>query len=136
MNATLIYDGDCPLCCKAMDWVQARALSETLEYLPCQAPERAERFPELREAQCMEAIQLVMDDGTVYSGDKALPPLFRVLRGWRWAAMLFRVPGVTLLAPHAYGFIAKRRHVFSVLVARKHMPSEAECAADESCSRD
>ncbi len=133
MKATLIYDGDCPLCCKAMEWLQAHALPGSLEYLPCQASERVRRFPDISEAQCLEAVQLAMEDGTVFSGDKALPPLFRMLRRWRWVALLFRVPGVTILAPHAYGFIAKRRHVFSVLIARKHLPSDAACGTDDSC---
>ena len=133
MNATLIYDGDCPLCAKAVDWVRARARPDAFEYLTCQSPERAQRFPEMDEASCMEAMQLVMADGSVYSGEEALPILLSMLRKWQWLAHLFRVPGVTLLSPMAYRFVARNRYIFSIFVARKHNPGDESCDADGDC---
>lgn len=131
MTATLIYDGDCPLCLKAVAWIHANAQPNTVDSITCQSEERAERFPQMVEAHCMEAMQLVMPDGTVYAGDEALPVLLSMLRRWRWLARLFRVPGVTLLAPHAYGFIARNRHIFSVFVAHKVTPCDEECAPED-----
>ena len=133
MTATLIYDGECPLCEKAVAWVQKRARPQTLEYLTCQSPERAQRFPTMAEAQCMEAMQLVMPDGAVYSGDEALPVLLSMLRRWRWLAHLFRIPGITLLSPIGYRFIARNRHIFSIFVASKRSPSDASCSPDSNC---
>ena len=120
MAATLIYDGDCPMCLGAVDWVRRRAREGAVDYMPCQTPERAEKFPGISTEQCMEAMQLVLDDGTVHAGDRALPHLFLLMRRWRWMALFFRIPGVSLLAPLAYGFVAKHRRVISILVARKH----------------
>ena len=133
MTATLIYDGECPLCKKAVAWVQKHARPQTLEYLTCQSPERAQRFPTMAEAQCMEAMQLVMPGGAVYSGDEALPVLLSMLRRWRWLAHLFRLPGITLVSPAAYRLVARNRHIFSIFVASKHSPSDPSCSADGNC---
>ena len=133
MTATLIYDGECPLCKKAVAWVQKRARPQTLDYLTCQSPERAQRFPDMVEAQCMEAMQLVMPDGAVYSGDEALPVLLSMLRRWRWLAHLFRLPGITLLSPIGYRFVARNRNIFSIFVAKKNSVTEEACSADGDC---
>ncbi len=133
MKATLIYDGECPLCAKAVAWVQKHARPQTLEYLTCQSSGRAQRFPAMTEAKCMEAMQLVMADGAVYSGDEALPVLLSMLRRWRWLAHLFRLPGITLLSPAAYRFVARNRHIFSIFVAKKTPAAVEACTADADC---
>ncbi len=127
MSATLIYDGDCPLCCAARDWVARNAIAGEFEFLPCQSDERARRFPEIATEQCMEAMQLVRADGRRYAGDAALPEICLGLRRWRWMAKLLRLPIVSAISPAAYRFIAKRRQMFSVLVARK---TPASCPTD------
>ena len=133
MKATLIYDGECPLCAKAVEWVRLRARPGALEYLTCQSAERARRFPAMAEVQCMEAMQLVMRDGAVYSGDEALPVLLSMLHRWRWLAHLFRIPGITLVSPAAYRFVARNRYIFSIFVARKRSPTDASCSANRDC---
>ena len=133
MKATLIYDGECPLCGRAVAWFQKHARPQTLDYLTCQSPERAQRFPAMAETQCMEAMQLVMDDGAVYSGDEALPVLLSMLRRWCWLAHLFRLPGVTLLSPAVYRFVARNRYIFSIFVAKKNLAAEEACTADGGC---
>ena len=130
-RATLIYDGNCPLCRRAMDWVEKRARPNALEYLTCQSAERAERFPDMPEVECMEAIQLVMPDGAVYAADKAMPHLFTYLKGWRWLAVLLRTPGLSLFSGPTYRFVAGHRYYFSLLVARKER--EEECPGPEAC---
>jgi len=72
----------------------------------------------------MTAMHLVFDDGRSYAGDTALPYICLGLKKWRWLARILRVPPASLISPMAYRFIAKRRQMFSLLVARK---------APESC---
>lgn len=119
MNATIIYDGECSLCCAARDWIARNMLPGTFEFVPCQSDERARRFPQVVETRCMEAMHLVYADGRVYAGDAALPEICLGLRRWRWLAQMLRVPPVSLISPAAYRFLAKHRQMFSVLVARK-----------------
>ncbi|MBN2312031.1 MAG: DUF393 domain-containing protein [Candidatus Hydrogenedentes bacterium] len=119
-QTTLIYDAQCPLCSAATAWLMERTPAGAIELLPCQSPERAARFPAIAEATCLEAVQVISPDGVVYAGERALPHLLRLMNGWRWFAWVFAVPGVSLLAPFAYRWVAAHRHALSVLVARKH----------------
>lgn len=114
----VIYDGACALCQGGIHWISRRAVRGDLEFLPCQSGERRARFPDLAEARCMEAIQLVLPDGRVLSGDAAIPEILGHLRGWRRLAPLFRLPGVRALAPLVYGWVARHRYQLSCLLRR------------------
>ena len=119
MSAALIYDGDCPLCCAARDWVARNALEGAFEFVPCQSEARAERFPTIPEERCMEAMQLVYPDGRQFSGDEALPHICRGLRRWRWLSRVLAFPPISLISPYVYRLVARNRQAFSILIARK-----------------
>ncbi len=70
----------------------------------------------------MEAIQLVLPDGRVLGGDAAIPEILRHLKGWRWLAAGFRIPGVRLVAPHVYAWVARHRYGISCLIGRQRAP--------------
>ncbi len=128
MNGTLIYDGDCPMCRKAVAWVDARAMDDGFEKLPCQSRDRASRFPGMKESECMRAMQLVLADGTRYSGAEALPHILLRVRGWRFLARVLRLPVISWFSPLVYSVIARNRQTISLLVREK--------PADESCTDD
>jgi len=117
-KATLIYDGNCPLCTAAARWIRQNA-GDGIETLPCQDEARAARFPNVSEAACMNAMQLVMPDGAVYSGERALPHLLRRLHGWRRLAWVFSVPGASFIAPYVYRWIARHRYALSIFLRHK-----------------
>ncbi len=128
VDAALIYDGDCPLCTKAVEWVQAHARPGAIEVVPCQAEERAVRFPQVSSEDCMRAVQLVYPDGRVYSGEAALPHLFHLMGGrWAWFARFFGLPGVSLLAPRVYRWVAAHRYALSRFVVQKDPCKEDTC---------
>jgi len=116
MAAVLVYDADCPVCRAAADWVRRNALvPDTFEYLPCRSAETRSRFPAIAEAACLQAMHLVLQDGTILVGEQALPELLRRTRRYRWAVVLFRLPGVGPLSRLLYGAFARRRHRISRL---------------------
>ena len=51
-------------------------------------------------------MQLVTQDGRVYSGEQALPPLMDLMTGWRWLARILRLPGIRHASPAAYRWFA------------------------------
>jgi predicted DCC family thiol-disulfide oxidoreductase YuxK len=114
----VIYDGACGLCEGGVRWISARAVRGSLEFLPCQSIERRARYPEMEESRCMQAMQLVLRDGRVLGGAEAIPEILRHLKGWRWLAALFHVPGVRGLAPIVYGWVARHRYQVSCLIGR------------------
>jgi predicted DCC family thiol-disulfide oxidoreductase YuxK len=98
-------------------WIMRRALSRgQLEILPCRSAVRAERFPQVAEAACLTAMQLVLPDGRVLSGADAVPELLHRIRGWGWAAGVFALPGVRPLARRTYGWIARNRMKISCAI--------------------
>ena len=111
MAVVLVYDAECPVCRAVADWVRRNAEAPgTFEYLPCRSEETRLRFPGITEAACLQAMHLVLPDGTVLAGDKALPEIVRCTRRFRWTAVLFRLPGAGILSRFLYRAFADRRH--------------------------
>ncbi len=109
-RAVLIYDAECPMCRASALWLMRLALSQhRLEILPCRAGVRATRFPQISEAACLTAMQLVLPDGRVLAGADAVPELLRRIRGLGWLAAVFALPGMRPLARLVYGWIARNR---------------------------
>jgi len=106
----LIYDEDCPICRKAAQWVERNKRGDVLELLPCQAEAVRSRFPFMEETVCMKAMQLILPDGRVLPGEKALPEIISKLTRYRWVAWLFRLPGSGLLSHAFYRWFAGRRY--------------------------
>jgi len=117
--AVVIYDGECPICQGGVRWVERRALPGQFEFLPCQSPERRARFSWMAEATCLEALQLVLPDSRVLSGEAAIREILRRLRAWRWLARLFGLPGVRFFAPSLYRLVARHRYAISGAVGKR-----------------
>jgi lipase maturation factor 1 len=106
----LLYDGDCDFCVR---WVARLArLDPEGRVRPLRAQERhtVAGIPPLSDQALDRAIHLVLPGGAVLTGARALPEILRLLPRWRWAAPLFRVPGVQPLADRVYAWVAARRH--------------------------
>ncbi|RJP22425.1 MAG: DUF393 domain-containing protein [Deltaproteobacteria bacterium] len=109
--AALIYDGDCPFCRAAADWVRRNAGDPgDFEFHPCRSDATRARFPAIAEADCLRAMQLVLEDGTVLAGERAIPEILARTRRYRRAAVLLRLPGAGILSRLLYRGIARRRH--------------------------
>jgi predicted DCC family thiol-disulfide oxidoreductase YuxK len=124
-RATIIYDGNCPVCTGTVKWLREKGFSGSFELLECQSEQRRMMHPEVNRAECMRAMHLVMPDGTVLAGEKALPEIVSRLRGYRLAALLFKLPGVAGLSRMSYRWFAARRYRIAVILShlaggRKH----------------
>ena len=109
-KAVLIYDEACPICNNTIFWIKEHQQKDAFEMLPCQSPDRKRRYPSMEEAACMRAMQLVLPDGTILAGEKALPEIVRRLRRYHAAAALFSVPGSNVVARVFYRWFAERRY--------------------------
>jgi predicted DCC family thiol-disulfide oxidoreductase YuxK len=108
--AVLIYDGECPVCVNAVEWIRGRSRTGGFEFLSCHSDTLPSRFPSINKEACLRAMHLVLPDGMVLAGERALPEILRRLRRYRWSASLFRLPGVLPVAGAFYRWFAKRRH--------------------------
>ena len=112
----LVYDADCPVCRAVAEWVRRAAPAPgTFEYLPCRSAETRSRFPAITETACLQAMHLVLPDGTILAGERAFPEILRRTRRYRRTAVLFRLPGAGILSRLLYRAFAHRRHGISRL---------------------
>jgi predicted DCC family thiol-disulfide oxidoreductase YuxK len=130
-TAVLLYDGQCPICLRARDWLAARIPAATLRMIPCQGTERAALAPQVAEADCLAAMHLVLPEGRVLAGEQAFPALLRMMPGYGPLAVLLGLPGPRHLAPHAYRWVARNRFLLSGLFRRK--ADGAACPRDGDC---
>ncbi|GAB4388839.1 MAG: hypothetical protein Kow0025_10530 [Thermodesulfovibrionales bacterium] len=115
-RAVLVYDADCPICRRTIGWIEENARKGTIATLPCQSPEVERRFPSVRRASCMRAMQLVLPGGEVLSGEEAVPEILARLKGYSPAARLFSLPGTMPVSRALYRWFADRRyHVADIL---------------------
>lgn len=116
---TLIYDGECGLCRRAVDLVRRWDRERRLRYIPFQ-DEQTVRQIGLALPELAAAMHFVLPDGQVFAGADAVPELGRLLPGKRWWAWGFAVPGVRPVARRVYRRIAQRRRC-----AVRGLPSQA-----------
>lgn len=108
-SATLIYDGECGICRRAMELVTRWDREHRIARVPFQDGAAVAQFGVPLPALAA-AMHLVLADGRVFAGADALPEILRRLPGKAWMAAPFGLPGVRPLARRIYRWIAERRH--------------------------
>ncbi len=106
-----MFDGDCGFCRR---WIRKwnKLTADRVRYAPYQ--QALVQFPQLTEQQCAAAVQLVMPDGTVYSGACAVFRALHLGGRYRWLLRLYeRRPLFAVLAERLYQFVARHRVFFS-----------------------
>lgn len=108
---TMLYDGACPLCrreigiYRGLDPLQSDApvcfadVSDSALPLP----------PGTTRAQLLARFHVRGRDGQLLSGAQAFLALWAALPGWRWLALLGRVPGAAWLMERAYRIFLRCR---------------------------
>jgi predicted DCC family thiol-disulfide oxidoreductase YuxK len=119
------------MCRRARAWLEARVEPGRLSFLACQSPDLVRVAPALNPEACMRAMQLVHPDGLIESGDRAIPSLLRMLRGWRWLAPVLSLPGMRWLSAPLYDWIARHRLSLSSLFFRE---AQVMGCQGQSCS--
>jgi len=109
----MLYDGDCGFC---RSWIE-RWSKMTGAHVAYEEYQKAlARYPGLSEERCSQAVQLVMPDGSVFSGAHAV---FKALAvSGRLAFLLWgyeKMPLFGNISERIYGFIAHRRSLLSKL---------------------
>lgn len=107
----MLYDGECAFCSR---WIQKwqRATGSRIQYFPYQ--EALADYPEVTESQCRKSVQLILPDGTVIGGAKAVFKSLSFSQKRRWLLWMYeQVPLFALVSEWFYGLIARHRSFFS-----------------------
>ena len=108
----LLYDGNCAFCRAWVGRIRRWDRSNRIEYLFAGARASRPDLPQLSDEAVNAAMHLVLPDGRVLGGGRAIPELLRLLPGGWIPGLLFYIPGVAWLAGLGYGWVARRRHRF------------------------
>jgi predicted DCC family thiol-disulfide oxidoreductase YuxK len=106
----VVYDGECAFCRSQVARIRRMAGEGAFEFVPSRSSELYARFPQLQGENLNSGMRLVEPDGRTHVGADAVYAIARRLRGWRWIAWLYRVPGLHWVARSIYGWIAANRH--------------------------
>lgn len=104
---TMLWDGDCAFC---FHWIQRwkKATGDAVDYRPYQ--EALEEFPQVLEAECKQAVQLVLEDGRVLQAAHAVLQSLALGGRSEWMLRLYkRSRCFRWIAESAYRFVAKNR---------------------------
>ena len=116
-NILIIYDGGCPLCVRARDWLTAHDRNGRFDFVPCASEEQRRRAPQVSEDACRDAMHVVTEDGQSFAGADAIARILPLLPSpWPCLGVPLKLPGVRRLAPHAYAWMAKRRRGLSAML--------------------
>ncbi|MFA6316483.1 MAG: DCC1-like thiol-disulfide oxidoreductase family protein [Elusimicrobiota bacterium] len=109
----MLIDGDCRFC---KDWIgKLRQLTAgRVDYAPYQ--EALASYPQVTEKQCREAVQLMMPDGSVYSGARAVFKALALSGRYSLLSRLYDdLPLFGRLAESFYQTVAHHRGIISRL---------------------
>lgn len=101
---TVLYDGACPLCRREISVYQGlKSLHPDAAVCYADISDAAVPLPpgSTRE-QLLARFHVQRDDGELLSGAQAFLALWSALPGWRWLALISRVPGAVWLMECLY----------------------------------
>lgn len=109
----MVYDGQCGFCiCQVERWKDRTG--NRIDYLPSNAPEVCQRFPEIPPSSFHESLQLIDTDGRVYRGAHGAVKALTLRGKSSWLLKLYeRSRGCSALMEFGYRFIARNRAVLS-----------------------
>lgn len=116
---TLVFDGDCELCCWARHWVERLDRTGKIRFLAFQDPEFQRYFPGFDrtdpegiwpEGLPPRAMLYVDELGETWIGVRAFRKMLPRFPLGRVIAALFYIPGVPWLAERCYEWLARNRY--------------------------
>jgi predicted DCC family thiol-disulfide oxidoreductase YuxK len=109
----LIFDGNCGFCRKWVDYGR-QITGDRVRYAP--SNEVASEFPQIPPDAFARAVQVVLPDGEVLEGARAVFETLRYAPGLSWPAWMYQhVPGFAPTTEAAYRIIASHRPFFDRL---------------------
>lgn len=107
----MIYDGECGFC---RQWIEKwrRITKDSVMYEPYQNV--LERYPDLTEKQCREAVQLVTPEGRIFAGAHAVFAALALSGSCRWLLWLYdHGPLFGRASERVYRIVARHRSPIS-----------------------
>jgi predicted DCC family thiol-disulfide oxidoreductase YuxK len=104
----VFYDGDCPLCMRAIAMLRRRDVHRRIRFTDIAAADFDASTTGLKWTDLMNRIHGRLPDGTVIEGVEVFRRLYAAI-GFRKLAALTRLPGISQMFGVAYRVFAKNR---------------------------
>ncbi|MEM9937460.1 MAG: DUF393 domain-containing protein [Pseudomonadota bacterium] len=96
------FDGSCPLCQKEIGLYQRMRGGEAIKWVDVSDPNALSHVDDLSCSVAMKRFHIRQADGTLVSGGRAFPELWKQLPTLRWIGLISSVPPISWLAVIAY----------------------------------
>ncbi|WP_144935990.1 thiol-disulfide oxidoreductase DCC family protein [Paenibacillus sp. 32O-W] len=106
----LLYDAHCVLCRRTVDTLSRLEVGSELIMLPYQEAEISQLPEGLTLEQLQSQLHVIDEQNEVYRGAEAVCRIMSKVKGWRWIAVLYRIPFLRPLADRIYKWIADNRY--------------------------
>ncbi len=118
---TVLYDGACPLCRREI--AVYRGLKPHTPVCFADVSDPALPLPRgTTRAQLLARFHVRGSDGSLLSGARAFLALWAALPGWRWLALIGRLPGATWAMERMYRFFLRLRPTLQRWASRLDRP--------------
>lgn len=115
----VVYDGACPYCRRQMQVLARIDRRGVFRSVPFQDPDLAARYPVLAGSDLERGVRLIDTTGRITVGAEAVYQIARRLPGWRWPALLYRVPPMNWVGRGVYKWVSRNRHRLGVACDEK-----------------
>jgi predicted DCC family thiol-disulfide oxidoreductase YuxK len=119
---TVLYDGACPLCRREIGVYRGLLPNTPVCFADVSDPALA-LPPGTTRAQLLARFHVCGSDGQLRSGAQAFLALWAVLPGWRWLALLGRLPGAAWAMERVYRLFLRARPRLQRWAARLDRPA-------------
>ena len=109
----LLYDGDCAMCRRTVNWIGKRDTETQFEIIEFQIAPTPPMTPEIYEA-CKKAMHVVTADGKILHGGRAMMfVLERINWGYEIVPRFLSLPPMIWFVELGYKLVAANRQFFS-----------------------
>lgn len=110
VNATVYYDGGCPVCSREIAMYQRQPGADGVAWVDVTRCSASELGPDLTRENALARLHVRMAGGGLVSGAEAFTALWRALPRWAWLGRLLGTSATLWLLEGAYrGFLWARR---------------------------